>query len=767
MTQPDPGAPCLWAHSAPNPGRERHLLVDHLYGTGALAEEFAQGFQAGPLARYGGLIHDVGKAAPDWQAGLAAAEAKDHQAAAAGQGGRRTRVGVDHKAAGAWLAWSAGPPNRRLGELVGQLVYGHHSHVGSREELKDLFDPGRPDPAMGEQQLVAIARVSALVPEVARQGAPMLPPWLSAVPPEEGLLAVELLMRMVASAVYDADVLDTRQFEEQAEKPDLYGGPDLAGLAGTFEQRRTRVVAGRRSPVAAAREHLAELARDAAAGPRGFVRMAFPTGAGKTMSAGRFAVHHATRRGLRRMIYAAPFLSITTQNADVMRSIFGAEHVLEHHSGADLDRCSGSQPGSGARSGRVRSAAENWDMPVVVTTVVQLFESLFSNKPSALRKVHRLAGSVIVLDEVQSLPDRLLLPILSVLRHLVEYFGATVLLCTATQPAFEALPPLRDLAEKGLIRDIVDDPHRYAPVFRRVTYEWRLDPKPTLDQVARDAAEHDQVLVIVNTTRDAARVHRAMVEAGAADAMHLSTRMAAGHRARVLEDIRGRLSRSGKVRVVSTQLVEAGVDVDFPVVYRAWAPAEALCQAGGRANREGRLPEGRVIVFDPADGGAPPGYITAAEVTRQYFGPGLADPDAPGPLAQYYQARYLAKGIDGEAGGANIQDSRTALDFPEVARLFCMVDDFGVSVVVRDEPDEDSASRLDALISRARSPRCVPAGVMRDLQPWTATLPRTVAIKAERCGDAEVLLGDLLLWLGGYHEERGIEVEAGAVPTVL
>jgi CRISPR-associated endonuclease/helicase Cas3 len=467
------------------------------------------------------------------------------------------------------------------------------------------------------------------------------------------------------------------------------------------------------------------------------------------------------------MIYAAPFLSITTQNADVMRSVFGAEHVLEHHSGADLDRWSGSRPDPGARIGQVRSAAENWDMPVVVTTAVQLFESLFSNKPSALRKVHRLAGSVIVLDEVQSLPDRLLLPIFSALRHLVEHFGATVLLCTATQPAFEALPPLRHLEEKGLVRDMVAGPHRYGQVFRRVTYEWRLDPKPTLDQIGRDAAVHGQVLVIVNTTRDAARVHRAMGEAGCADAMHLSTRMAADHRARVLADIRGRLSQGEKVRVVSTQLVEAGVDLDFPVVYRAWAPAEALCQAGGRANREGRLREGRVIIFDPSDGGAPPGYITAADVTRQYFGPALADPDAPEALAQYYRARYLAKGIDGEAGGTDIQHCRSMLDFPEVARLFRMIDDFGVSVVVRYEPDEDSASRLETLISQARNPRSVTARVLRDLQPWTATLPRSVAIEAERRGDAEVLLGDLLLWLGGYHEQRGIEAEAGSVPTVL
>ena len=421
------------------------------------------------------------------------------------------------------------------------------------------------------------------------------------------------------------------------------------------------------------------------------------------------------------------------------------------------------------RGGPIRGAAENWDMPVVVTTVVQLFESLFSNKPSALRKVHRLAGSVIVLDEVQSLPDRLLLPILSALRHLAGNFGATVVLCTATQPAFEALPPLRDLAGKGLIHDVVADPRRFASAFRRVSFRWRLDPKPTLEQIAREAAGCDQVLVIVNTTRDAAHVHRAMQDAGCEDAVHLSTRMAAAHRARVLAEIRVRLARGDRIRVVSTQLVEAGVDVDFPVVYRAWAPAEALCQAAGRANREGRLPEGRVVIFDPADGGAPPAYATAAEVTRQHFGPGLADPDNQEALTAYYRDRYRAKGIDGDAGGADIQQRRAILDFPEVARRFRMIDDFGVSVVVRYERDDESAARLDALITQVRAAAGGAGKVLRDLQPWMATLPRSLAIEAERRGDAEVLVGDLLLWLGTYHSQRGIETgpAADAVTTVL
>jgi CRISPR-associated endonuclease/helicase Cas3 len=294
VTQSGLEASCLWAHSAPCAGRARHPLVDHLQGTADLAERFAELFGAGALARYAGLIHDVGKAAPDWQARLAEVEALDHQAAAMGRGGRRTPVGIDRKMAGSWLAWTADLPARRLGELVSLIVCGHHGYVRSRGDLAECFDPGRPGLTEQEQSLSAtIEHVAGLVPAIMRRDVLVLPSWFTAVPRDERLLAAKLLARLVASAVYDADVLDTRQFTEQADAPDLYDGPDLADLADAFEVSRAREVAGRASPVATAREELAELAREAAAGAPGLVRMAFPTGAGKTMSAARFAVHHA------------------------------------------------------------------------------------------------------------------------------------------------------------------------------------------------------------------------------------------------------------------------------------------------------------------------------------------------------------------------------------------------------------------------------------------------------------------------------------------
>jgi CRISPR-associated endonuclease/helicase Cas3 len=290
-----------------------------------------------------------------------------------------------------------------------------------------------------------------------------------------------------------------------------------------------------------------------------------------------------------------------------------------------------------------------------------------------------------------------------------------------------------------------------------------------LDAIAQEASSHDSALVIVNTTRDASSVHQALTAAGRADAMHLSTRMVARPRGDVLAMVRHRLKEGQRTLVVSTQLVEAGVDLDFPMVYRAWAPAEALCQAAGRANREGRLAVGgRVVIFDPCDGGAPPDYKSAAQVARRFFGPageGLADPDDPDALAAYYRARFTAKGIDGDRGGADIERVRSERDFPEVAKRFRMIDDFGVPVVGRYRPlnlSDAEASRaldeLDHLLREARSPYGPSPQVLRALQPWTATLPRGIAQEALRRGFAEILLGDLLLWNSTYDEQRGIEV---------
>ena len=255
-----------------------------------------------------------------------------------------------------------------------------------------------------------------------------------------------------------------------------------------------------------------------------------------------------------------------------------------------------------------------------MTTFVRLFESLYARKPSAMRRLHRLANSVIVLDEVQALPHPMLAPILDGLRLLVKHFGATVLLCSATQPSFWAL---KEFAGVRCV-DLVHDAPKLVRDLRRVRFEWQIEPQPTLADIAAQAAGERAALVVVNTTADAKTVFeywRDSEPAGAA--AHLSTRMCPEHRQRTLRSVRERLARGERVLLVSTQLIEAGVDVDFPVVFRAMAPADSLLQAAGRANREGRLPDaGRVVLFAPADGSMPPTYKTLVGRTRRHFGAG-------------------------------------------------------------------------------------------------------------------------------------------------
>jgi CRISPR-associated endonuclease/helicase Cas3 len=431
-----------------------------------------------------------------------------------------------------------------------------------------------------------------------------------------------------------------------------------------------------------------------------------------------------------------------------------------------------------------RLAAENWDAPFVVTTTVQLLESLFGRKPARMRKVHRLANAVIVLDEVQALPDGLLPPIVDGLRNLSERFGTTVLLASATQPELWALGPLRDAP----VRDVIVDPAPLYRALRRARYQWWLEPKPTLTQVARRAASHPQALVVVNTIRDARTVFQMLRASAAAEEVavcHLSTAMCAQHRRDVLDQVRQLLAADRPVLLVSTQLIEAGVDVDFPAVYRALAPADSLQQAAGRANREGRLGTdgGLVVVFDPADGGVPSAYHTKLGVTAEHFGADCADPDNLDALAGYYRALYQALAIEGRGSRAStIQRNRAQGDFLAVTdgpqrdagrgskrdpRLaFRMIDDDTVPVVVAYQPAEPDAKRVSvsALVVQLRSADTPDIEVLRALQPFVTSMRRTTMDRPEVAARCRPVLGDLVEWVGDYDAAGLVLEPSGAEP---
>lgn len=728
----------LAAHSANGDG-VRHPLDAHMRGTAALAREFAEDFGAGDLAAYLGLVHDVGKADCAWQERLAVVEAA---------GGR---VGIDHKMAGTWLA-------SRSAGVFAAAVNGHHGGLPAGAALKNELRAA--DAGRQAAWVEAIERVAAVAPEVIPAALLHLPSWFIGENPRDPLV-MDLLVRMVFSALVDADFLDTEAHFGGSARP--RGCLAAGDLADRYERQRAALLAGVvPSPADGLRQEVYSQAVAAAAGPPGMYRLPAPTGSGKTLAAGGFAVHHARAHELRRVVVAVPFVSITEQNADVYRQLLDQSGeppvVLEHHSGVDLDdRASG----DGAARWWRRLASENWDAPFVVTTTVQLFQSLFDHRPAAMRKLHRLARSVIVLDEVQALPDRLLLPILSALRALAERFGTTVLLASATQPSYWKLGPFRGLP----VTDVIADPARLHASFCRVRWELQLTPKPSLDQIAGQAAPEPQVLVVVNTTADSALLHRQLEQrrdGSLGPCLHLSTRMAARHRRDVLGEIRDRLTAGQPVAVVSTQLIEAGVDLDFPVVFRAWAPADSLQQAAGRCNRSARMAEGRVVIFDPVDGGHPAdsSYKAALHATGSYFGPGLADPDALDALAEYYTERYTRQNLEASGPGARIQRLRAQLDFPEVARAFQMIEEHTVPVAVQ-YGGEESAAEVRDLAGRLRGPDQLEAGqarlLLRRLQPYLATLPKTLVRKAVTAGYAEPVIGDLLQWHGPYHPQRGID----------
>ncbi|MCF6179678.1 MAG: CRISPR-associated helicase Cas3', partial [Geopsychrobacter sp.] len=557
----------FYAHSTDNPDKsDWQLLEDHLRGVAQLAAEFAAVFGAGEWGRAAGLLHDAGKATGAFQARLEGSSKR-----------------VDHSSFGAQLAKEdAG----RLGLLLSYAIVGHHG--------------GLPDGGAQETELHYRLKYGK-VPEdvvklpVTELSSELLPPFkfLTKESRQHAGFSLGFFARMVFSCLVDADFLDTEKFcsPERTEQRPTAKNSQPDSLKKALDSYLAKLVQkAEPTPLNLIRQDiLAQCRRKAELLPQIF-SLTVPTGGGKTLSSLSFALNHAVKNGLRRIIYAIPFTSIIEQNAKVFQDIFGREQVLEHHCNfKEKD-----EPEEAAYNRQRGLAIENWDAPLVVTTNVQLFESLFSNKPSRCRKLHNIAGSVIVLDEAQAIPTEYLEPCLEALRELVEHYGCTVVLCTATQPALDDKSKLRSALPE--ITEIIDAPQELYEKLRRTQVQF-VGKLANEDLAARVDVE-EQVLCIVSTKPQA----RALFEQlqTPEGAFHLSTNMYPEHRRRVLEQIRKQLKQSMPCRVISTTLVEAGVDLDFPVVYRAMAGLDSIAQAAGRCNREGKMAGlGQVYVYEP------------------------------------------------------------------------------------------------------------------------------------------------------------------------
>lgn len=624
-----------YAHSFDSDCRDNWQTLDeHLAKVSQRAASFLSPLKAESWGRAAGLMHDVGKACPEFQRRL--------------QGSTER---VDHSTVGSDQALVCYPGC--LGELLALVIAGHHGGMPNwtlaangrnplKKRLQDLSDPPQSVVEFRKALVQSLPRDSDLKSSYLQVVGSFTPPNILKEALPFRTFAFE---HLVFSSLVDADYLDTESFvDEDSSMLRSVECSTMEDLLNTYNEYMNGVESDAScTEVNQYRRDVRSACLDSGKQPVGIFSLSVVTGGGKTLSSMGFALTHAIANGLKRVIVAIPYTSIVEQTADVLRTIFGEQNVLEHHSNYDYD----SLPNKRAEIERL--TAQNWDAPIVVTTNVQLFESLFSNRPGRSRKVHNIAKSVIVLDEVQTLPDPILLPTLAMIETLPAVFGSSVVACTATQPHLEKVWPFH-----SSISDITDEKVAVPEELRSRTAlvnRGLIQIGDFCDEFER----HDQALCIVGKKKEAIEVYEKLLElrGGNKEGIYcLTTYMTPYHRSIIIGDIKRRLSEGLPCLVASTQLIEAGVDLDFPVVYRELAGIDSLYQAAGRCNREGcRGPNCPVYVFELVDEFGD--RITTTKwleslksISRELFSDdgALAD-DA---VEQFFRIRYGGKGARNE-----------------------------------------------------------------------------------------------------------------------
>jgi CRISPR-associated endonuclease/helicase Cas3 len=688
----------FFAHSTDNPDRsDWQPLPEHLHEVAKLAGGFAAVFGAARFAETAGLLHDLGKYTEDFQRRIA---------------GEALRV--DHATRGAMQAKEL---YGSFGLLLAYCIAGHHAGLanglegGERIALNDrLRGVGLPPLSSEWQQDVALPDKKALgdVP-------------FRLVKERQGF-QLAFLVRMLFSCLVDADYLDTERFYDRIKKQDSARNAEVPALAD-LRERLNRYLAGfaANSDVNKIRAEILAHVRQQAKLPPGLFSLTVPTGGGKTLASLAFALDHAIEHGLRRVIFVIPFTSIVEQNAAVFRKALGdlgERAVLEHHSAYSAPQLSRADAERFQSQEKLRLAMENWDAPIVVTTAVQFYESLFAARSSQCRKLHNIAGSVVILDEAQTLPLGRLRPAVAAIDELARNYKTSLVLCTATQPALGA----SDL-KGGLenVRELAPDPpelfHRLERV--KVRYIGELDD----EALAERMRTNEQALCIVNNRHHARAVFQAMADLPGAH--HLTTLMCAKHRSAVLAEVRAALKEGKPCRLVSTSLIEAGVDVDFPLVLRAAAGLDSVAQAAGRCNREGRrlAASSEVLVFAPmnTDWAPPPElkqFAQAAAAVLREHGDDLLSPAA---IQAYFQEVYWQKGnsaLDKDDLLGLLAASRIdSLPMETLATEFRMIESVQMPVIV---PYDDEARRLLNELQHVEKS----GGIVRKLQLYLVQAPK-------------------------------------------
>jgi CRISPR-associated endonuclease/helicase Cas3 len=674
-----PETSTYFAHSANDRGKWDPLRV-HLDDVAKRARSFAEVFDAGDDAYLAGLLHDLGKYGDLFQERLKGRE-----------------KGLDHWSMGASVCLE-----KYRNAAAALAVQGHHVGLQWWDELRGLW-PTELEKHVPEGRRLTERDRGVLLERLRADGLE-LPGQVSETATDAKSAAAMLDLRMLFSGLTDADYLSTEEhFDSEAAR---LRGP-VAELrpveAADVLDRYLAALAQRAdssSDVSAIRRDLLGACRGAAESTPGLFSLTAPTGAGKTLSTLAFALRHAQRHGLRRIVVVLPFLSIIDQTVGVYQEALAAlpggvteRYLLEHHSLAAQ-----TAEGEGNSQRLQGMLAQNWDAPIVITTSVQFLESLFSNSPAACRKLHRLARSVIVFDEVQTLPLKVVLPTLATLSHLATRYQSSVVFSTATQPAFGHLDAkVQTYCTNGWRpREMVPAELRLFERARRVRVEWpKGETRTSWEDLARRFADLRQVLCIVNLKRQARDLFHVLEPQWGGAVFHLSTAMCPKHREVVLQEVRTRLVREERCALVATQCAEAGVDLDFPAAFRALGPLEAIAQAAGRCNRNGKLEAGVLQVFVPEDEGYPKGvYQQASKLTEALLKrPEGISIDEPAQFDGYFRSLYSIAKLEDR----DLLDSVRTKHFPDVRKHYRIIEQDTVNVLVAYDRE-----RFEGLAKEAR-----------------------------------------------------------------
>ena len=768
-----------WAHSAPNSqaGSDSRagwqLLSVHLEAVAGIARELASAAHPldesfASLAGLSGLLHDFGKYTDCFQQML--------------QTGRGR---CQHAIHGAMLAYfgAAGAAKKPRLNTAMAAIAGHHAGLADWSNFREKLS----EPRYRHEVEEILARASTDCPELGRMVSRL--GGQQDTPPGARKARFDLFVRMLFSCLVDADRLDS------GGRTPLQGELRAAERLNTLLQHIAALQ--KDSPEGLVKQMRAKVLEDclnAASAQQRLFSLTVPTGGGKTLAAMAFALRRAALypERFRRIIVVIPYLSIIEQNAEVYSRVFGQDALLEHHSGSiqklvkhDEDHFIPASEKEDEEEKQfqetgLRPETENWDAPLIVTTSVRFFESLFSNRPSDLRRVHNIARSIVILDEVQTLPRRLLGPLLDMMKELAEDWDTNFVFSTATQPAFERPQHKRDLRwGPGTLTEIVRDPALLHKALKRVEVHWEIDHAVGWPEVAQRMTAAPQCLAIVNVRDHAGQLYEEVLRVAKKKGLykegvfHLSTRMCAAHRLRVLETIRKRLKAGESCHVVSTQLVEAGVDIDFPLVLRALAPLDSIVQAAGRADREGKRtaalgrPGGKVVVFLPEDHKLPPNeYKEAAGITEAIAKQGLLDGgslqvDSADAIRLYFERYYGNTGTD---LGEKLVEHREHERFATLAQEFEMISNRTRDVFVPD--DEEARKAIKELRSRGE----LTLSLRRALQRHIVGLSPSEFQKASGVLERVATAAGDEIWVAvdqAYDEQLGLIFDPGPERLVL